>query len=103
MEMQTTPNSQALTTRQAAILLQRAETGVRRSVTSGRWPATFNGTQWLIEPGILVERWALELTHGWLGPDTRKRLAALAIAAGYPLDVDALQKACERHLKQKRG
>jgi hypothetical protein len=72
-------------------------------VTSGRWPATFNGTQWLIEPGILVERWAMELTHVWTGPDTRKRVAALAIASGYPLNIEALQRDCEQFIRSRHG
>jgi hypothetical protein len=83
------------------LLMEYSENGVRKAIKTGRWPTTREDGHYLISPGILIERWAVELTHGTLGPIARDRLAGLALAARYPLDIDALQRDCERHLQQR--
>ena len=94
-------NTEPLTVRQAMVLTEYSENGVRKAIRTGRWPAHREGDHYLISPEVLIGRWAMELTHGTLGPDARKRLAALALAARYPLDVDALQRDCERAIRQE--
>jgi hypothetical protein len=83
------------------LLMEYSENGVRKAIKTGRWPAHREGDHYLISPDILIERWALELTHGMLGPITRDRLAALALAANYSLDMDALQRDCARAIQQE--
>jgi hypothetical protein len=95
-------NADPLRMRQAVILMICSESGARKAIKRGDWPATLHGDHYLISPDILIERWALELTHGTLGPIARDRLAGLALAARYPLDIDGLQRDCERHLQQRQ-
>jgi hypothetical protein len=94
-------NAEPLRMRQAVILMDCSESGARKAIKRGDWPATLHGDHYLISPDILIERWALELTHGVLGPMARDRVEALALAARYPLDVDSLVHDCERHLQQR--
>lgn len=94
-------NEKFLTVRQAAILTDYSERGVRKASESGRWPATQqpNGT-WVIDPVVLIERYALAITHELTREKTRKRLGVLAEAACYPLDLDALEIDARAHIRR---